>query len=88
MTTPYDFSATAIDGAERQLADYKGKVLLVVDTATANAALLLSTRGSRRFISSTRTVAWRCWDFRAINSAPRSRARRMRLAAFCKRTMA
>lgn len=34
MTSAYDFSATAIDGTERILADYKGKVLLVVNTAT------------------------------------------------------
>jgi glutathione peroxidase len=35
MTTAHDFDATAIDGAERHLADYKGKVMLVVNTATA-----------------------------------------------------
>lgn len=34
MTTAYDFSATAIDGAPRDLADYRGKVLLIVNTAT------------------------------------------------------
>jgi len=34
MTSAYDFSATAIDGTERTLADYKGKVLLVANTAT------------------------------------------------------
>ena len=34
MTSAYDFSATAIDGTDRLLADYKGKVLLVVNTAT------------------------------------------------------
>jgi glutathione peroxidase len=34
MTSAHDFSATAIDGTERLLADYKGKVLLVVNTAT------------------------------------------------------
>jgi glutathione peroxidase len=34
MTTVYDFSATTIDGATRKLADYKGKVLLVVNTAS------------------------------------------------------
>ncbi len=34
MTSAYDFSATAIDGTERLLADYNGKVLLVVNTAT------------------------------------------------------
>jgi len=34
MTTLHDFSATSIDGVERQLADYKGKVVLVVNTAS------------------------------------------------------
>ena len=34
MTTIHDFSATAIDGIERQLVDYKGKVVLVVNTAS------------------------------------------------------
>jgi glutathione peroxidase len=34
MTTIHDFSATTIDGVEQQLADYKGKVVLVVNTAS------------------------------------------------------
>ena len=34
MTTVYDFSATTIDGKPRRLADYKGKVLLIVNTAS------------------------------------------------------
>ena len=34
MTTVYDFSAKTIDGKPRKLADYKGKVLLVVNTAS------------------------------------------------------
>ena len=34
MTTVYDFSATTIDGKPRKLASYKGKVLLVVNTAS------------------------------------------------------
>ena len=34
MTTVHDFSATSIDGIERQLVDYKGKVILVVNTAS------------------------------------------------------
>jgi len=34
MTTVYDFSAVTIDGKTRKLADYKGKVLLVVNTAS------------------------------------------------------
>lgn len=34
MTTVYDFSAKTIDGKTRKLADYRGKVLLVVNTAS------------------------------------------------------
>ena len=34
MTTVFDFSARTIDGKSRKLADYKGKVLLIVNTAS------------------------------------------------------
>jgi glutathione peroxidase len=34
MTTLADFKATAIDGAERDLAEYDGQVVLVVNTAS------------------------------------------------------
>ena len=34
MTTVYDFSARTIDGKTRKLADYRGKVLLIVNTAS------------------------------------------------------
>ncbi|HMB56923.1 MAG TPA: glutathione peroxidase [Arenimonas sp.] len=34
MTNVYDFSAKTIDGAEQSLADYKGKAMLVVNTAS------------------------------------------------------
>ncbi len=34
MSTVYEFSATTIDGKPRALADYRGKVLLVVNTAS------------------------------------------------------
>jgi len=34
MTTVYDFSAQSLDGTERNLADYRGRVLLVVNTAS------------------------------------------------------
>ncbi|WP_017473483.1 glutathione peroxidase [Amphibacillus jilinensis] len=32
--TVYDFTITTIDGAEKSLADYRGSVLLIVNTAT------------------------------------------------------
>lgn len=34
MSSVYEFSATTIDGKPRSLADYRGKVLLVVNTAS------------------------------------------------------
>ena len=34
MTSVFDFSARTIDGKTRKLADYKGKVLLIVNTAS------------------------------------------------------
>lgn len=34
MSTAYDFSAKSIDGAEQSLSEFKGKVLLVVNTAS------------------------------------------------------
>ena len=34
MSTVYEFSARTIDGKTRKLADYKGKVLLIVNTAS------------------------------------------------------
>jgi len=34
MTTVYDFDARDINGLEKQLADYRGKVLLIVNTAS------------------------------------------------------
>ncbi|KKC27112.1 glutathione peroxidase [Sphingomonas sp. SRS2] len=34
MTAIYDFTARAIDGADVSLADYRGKVLLIVNTAS------------------------------------------------------
>jgi glutathione peroxidase len=34
MDSVYDFSARTIDGKTRKLADYKGKVLLIVNTAS------------------------------------------------------
>ncbi|MGE0798608.1 MAG: glutathione peroxidase, partial [Lautropia sp.] len=34
MTTLYDFSATTLSGKPKGLADYRGKVLLIVNTAS------------------------------------------------------
>lgn len=34
MTTAYDFTATAIDGTQRELSEYRGRVALVVNTAS------------------------------------------------------
>ena len=34
MSTAYDFSARTLDGADQALADYKGKAMLIVNTAS------------------------------------------------------
>ena len=34
MSSVHDFSARAIDGVDRSLTDYKGKVLLIVNVAS------------------------------------------------------
>ena len=34
MSTAYDFSAKTLDGADQALADYKGKAMLIVNTAS------------------------------------------------------
>ena len=34
MTTAYDFSAKTLDGADQPLADYRGKAMLIVNTAS------------------------------------------------------
>ena len=34
MSTIYDFTAECMDGTSQAFADYKGKVLLIVNTAT------------------------------------------------------
>ena len=34
MTVAYDFAAKTIDGAEKSLADYRGKPLLIVNVAS------------------------------------------------------
>lgn len=34
MSTVYDFTATALDGQDKQLADFNGQVLLIVNTAS------------------------------------------------------
>ena len=34
MTTAYDFEAVGLDGVQRHLADYRGKVLLIVNVAS------------------------------------------------------
>jgi glutathione peroxidase len=34
MSSVYDFSATTLDGKEQSLADFRGKAMLIVNTAS------------------------------------------------------
>ena len=41
MTTPYDFSARTVEGAEQSLSAYQGKVLLIVESRQSPYAVVL-----------------------------------------------
>ena len=63
VNTIYQFSALSNKGQEVNFADYKGKVLLIVNTASKSTqprsvASPLNTMGWRTSIRSTRSAGW------------------------------
>ena len=61
MTTVYDFEAQRIDGSALSLGDYRGKVPLIVNTAS-QCGLHRSLQGLKLSMKSTPTRAWpRFW---------------------------
>ena len=53
----YEFKVKNIRGSEVSLADYAGKLLLIVNTAS-KCGFTPSTTGWRPFIKNIRTEAW------------------------------
>ena len=82
----YDFTAETLDGAAAPLSDYRGKVLLIVNTATS-AVSRRNMRDWRRCSANTPIGDSRSWVFPATSSALRSRATPPRSAHFANSPM-
>lgn len=54
MSNIYQFEAELLEGDIKQFADYKGKVLLIVNTAS-KCGLLHSLRASKNFMKNIKT---------------------------------
>ena len=54
----FDFTVKTPDGGQVKLEDYRGKVILIVNTAT----------GCRIFMSCTRRMVWKSWTSPATSS--------------------
>ena len=77
MTSLSDFSAPAIDGTDTDLAQYDGKVVLVVNTAS-QCGFTGQYKGLQQLHDTYATRAWSCSASRATSSATRSPATRRR----------
>lgn len=66
----YDFQMKDAEGNAVDLSGYRGKVLLIVNTAT-RCGLTRNTRLCRSCMHNIPQKAWRFWIFRATSSANR-----------------
>lgn len=60
MTTAFDFTVNDIHGEPVELADYRGKVLLIVNTAS-KCGFTPQYRGCRSCTNAIRRTGWWCW---------------------------
>lgn len=73
MANVYDFEAQTIDGHTVALSDYQGKVLLIVNTASA-CGFTPSLQDWRNCTKNLPAKAWWCWAFPATSLAAKTLA--------------
>ena len=77
MPSVHDFSEKTITGTEKKLADYKGKVLLIVNVAS-KCGLTPQYAALEKLNEEYGPKGSRSWAFRPMSSARRSPARTTR----------
>ena len=82
MPSVFDFSAKLNNGDDKPLADYRGKVLLIVNTAS-RCGNTPQYKGLEELYENIASRDWRFWPSLAISSATRSRAATRKFAVFC-----
>ena len=87
MANVYDFEAQTIDGHTVALSDYQGKVLLIVNTASA-CGFTPQFAGLEKLHQEFASQGLGCWVFPATSLAAKTQAATKKLGLFAKRTMA
>ncbi len=84
MTTIHQFEAELLDGTNKSFADYEGKVLLIVNTAS-KCGFTPQFAGLRKFTNNIKIKALRFWDFHVTNLVEQDPGSNDQIGAFCQK---